>query len=215
MAITYQKMLRSVQGRTLGGSTATAQDTTTESYATNAYSESQAKKTMKLVVPNEGTTLVPFHAVETVISDTEVVEQTKEDPYCEEGGGGDVTVEALSVTENGTYTAPTGKAYSPVMVNVSGGGGDFSTATVTVTNNKSSAQPIQGAFVMTYDGDTIIYESEYMSALESREFTVVVPSAIDSNANTLEFTGDGGYEEDWEAYVIRGNCTVAIKQDVS
>lgn len=39
------------------------------------------------------------------------------------GGGGDITVEALSVTQNGTYTAPTGKAYSPVTVNVSGGGG--------------------------------------------------------------------------------------------
>lgn len=34
------------------------------------------------------------------------------------GGGGDVTVEALSVTANNTYTAPTGKAYSPVTVNV-------------------------------------------------------------------------------------------------
>ena len=33
-----------------------------------------------------------------------------------------ITVEALSVTQNGTYTAPTGKAYSPVSVNVSGGG---------------------------------------------------------------------------------------------
>ena len=38
--------------------------------------------------------------------------------------GGGVTVEPLSVTENGTYTAPTGKAYSPVTVNVSGGGTD-------------------------------------------------------------------------------------------
>lgn len=37
------------------------------------------------------------------------------------GGGGDITVEALSVTQNGTYTAPTGTAYSPVTVNVSGG----------------------------------------------------------------------------------------------
>lgn len=34
-----------------------------------------------------------------------------------------ITVEALSVTQNGTYTAPTGKAYSPVTVSVSGGGG--------------------------------------------------------------------------------------------
>ena len=36
------------------------------------------------------------------------------------GGGSSVTVEALSVTSNGTYTAPTGTAYSPVSVNVSG-----------------------------------------------------------------------------------------------
>lgn len=31
-----------------------------------------------------------------------------------------ITVESLSVTQNGTYTAPTGKAYSPVTVSVSG-----------------------------------------------------------------------------------------------
>lgn len=37
--------------------------------------------------------------------------------------GTQITVESLSVTQNGTYTAPTGKAYSPVTVNVSGGGG--------------------------------------------------------------------------------------------
>lgn len=34
------------------------------------------------------------------------------------GGGSSVTVESLSVTENGTTTAPSGKAYSPVVVNV-------------------------------------------------------------------------------------------------
>lgn len=39
------------------------------------------------------------------------------------GGGGDVTVTPLSVTENATYTAPTGTAYSPVTVNVQSGGG--------------------------------------------------------------------------------------------
>ena len=33
-------------------------------------------------------------------------------------GGSSVDVEALSVTANGEYTAPTGKAYSPVTVNV-------------------------------------------------------------------------------------------------
>lgn len=34
------------------------------------------------------------------------------------GGGGGISVESLSVTENGTYTAPSGKAYSPVTVDV-------------------------------------------------------------------------------------------------
>lgn len=34
---------------------------------------------------------------------------------------GDVTVESLSATANGTYTAPEGTAYSPVVVNVPGG----------------------------------------------------------------------------------------------
>jgi hypothetical protein len=34
------------------------------------------------------------------------------------GGGGDITVESLSVTENGTTVAPAGTAYSPVSVNV-------------------------------------------------------------------------------------------------
>lgn len=38
------------------------------------------------------------------------------------GGGGGVTPEPLSVTANGTYTAPSGKAYTPVTVNVPSGG---------------------------------------------------------------------------------------------
>ena len=38
-------------------------------------------------------------------------------------GGGEPTIESLSVTENGTYTAPSGvDGYSPITVNVSGGG---------------------------------------------------------------------------------------------
>ena len=36
----------------------------------------------------------------------------------EGGGSGEITVEALTATENKVYTAPEGKAYSPVTVNV-------------------------------------------------------------------------------------------------
>lgn len=34
------------------------------------------------------------------------------------GGGGDITVKQLNVSSNNTYTAPSGKAYSPVVVDV-------------------------------------------------------------------------------------------------
>lgn len=43
--------------------------------------------------------------------------------------GTQITVESLSATSNTTYTAPTGKAYSPVVVNV---------PTVTITQSGSN-----------------------------------------------------------------------------
>lgn len=49
----------------------------------------------------------------------------------------EIEVEPLSVTQNGTYTAPDGKAYSPVTVNVSGGG-STNVATTTWTNSSTS-----------------------------------------------------------------------------
>lgn len=53
--------------------------------------------------------------------------------------GGDVDIEPLSVTQNGTYTAPTGKAYSPVTVNVSGGGGEPLPMAVTASSTFSQS----------------------------------------------------------------------------
>lgn len=49
------------------------------------------------------------------------------------GGEIELITEPLNVTENGTYTAPKGKAYTPVTVNVSGGGGDVNVETKTAT----------------------------------------------------------------------------------
>lgn len=53
--------------------------------------------------------------------------------------GGGVTVSPLSVTANGTYTAPSGEAYSPVTVNVSGGGGTSNVVTGTFTGTTTGA----------------------------------------------------------------------------
>ena len=49
----------------------------------------------------------------------------------------EIDVQPLSVTQNGTYTAPDGVAYSPVTVNVSGGG-SANVATTTWTNSSTS-----------------------------------------------------------------------------
>lgn len=67
--------------------------------------------------------------------------KTREEIYLNEiatkmqGGGSSVTVEPLSVTQNGTYTAPSGKAYSPVTVAVPEG------IPITLTNH---VNPITG-----------------------------------------------------------------------
>jgi len=52
------------------------------------------------------------------------------------GGGGSVTVESLSVTDNGTYTAPSGTAYSPVTVNVQQDI-DIKTVSSSISNTKA------------------------------------------------------------------------------
>lgn len=54
--------------------------------------------------------------------------------------GGSAVIEALSVTQNGTYTAPTGvDGYSPVTVNVSGGGGASNIVTGTFKGTTTGA----------------------------------------------------------------------------
>ena len=58
------------------------------------------------------------------------------------GGGGSVTVESLSVTENGTYTADAGKAYSPVTVEVQG--------TVEIPENDVMFLDYDGSVVAAY-----------------------------------------------------------------
>ena len=64
---------------------------------------------------------IPFSTIRTGSTDPSPSLGVDGDVYLKTGGGGGgVTVEALSVTQNGTYTAPTGTAYSPVTVSVAG-----------------------------------------------------------------------------------------------
>lgn len=124
------------------------------------------------------------------------------------GGGSDITVEEVTFTDNGDYTAPEGKAYSPVHVNVAGGSSDFSTAEVTiidpdeclehfigpcVENNEArtnfSGDPSEGIPVILYKGAAQV------------ELTV-------TDAATIEITGSVTTEAG--SYIVAGDCTFTI-----
>lgn len=78
------------------------------------------------------------------------------------GGGGDIEVESLSVTENGTYTAETGKAYSPVTVDVQGGDEVFNAILDgTFTGRfETSATFLRDSVLQSLNGMTSIYSTE-------------------------------------------------------
>lgn len=139
----------------------------------------------------------------------------------EEAGGG-ITVEELNVTENDTYTAPEGKAYSPVIVNVSGGGGgsDLTTVKVTFVNQSASfAIAVSGA--IQYESDT--YPTTISSTDVNAGDTVVLTAIAykgeadfdvatqNSNplGNSITTSGDvtgNGYGQ----YYITGDCTFTM-----
>ena len=100
------------------------------------------------------------------------------------------TVESLSVTSNGTYTAPTGKAYTPVTVNVSAPSPTLQSKTKTYTPTET-AQTESVSADSGYDGlDTVsisvgAIDSNYVgtgitrrssSDLTASGATVTVPS---------------------------------------
>lgn len=99
-----------------------------------------------------------------------------------------VGVEPLSVTQNGTYTAQTGHAYSPVTVNVSGGGG-------------SSASKKQINFI-DYDG-TIV---ESYTKTEWQSVT-----ALPSNPSHIGLTAQGW---NWTKAQIDAQITSAPSSDI-
>ena len=143
------------------------------------------------------------------------------------GGGGDITVEELSVTENGTYTAPEGKAYSPVTVNVSSLADDVFELQATVTFNVTSAS--EAVLTETY-WDVAAIEAENISApyqVITGEYSVVsgthkilffAASAeygagfeYDTSAWTITVTSGNATVNAEDSYVeIKGDCTLAV-----
>jgi len=137
------------------------------------------------------------------------------------GGGGNITVEPLSVTENDTYTAPTGKAYSPVTVNVSGGSSEFSTAAITVTISSNTEPWLAEPYPIQIISDTLI---PMMGIINDDTYDIVLyqgsaplyvftkdPITVYSGAfEVLSSTSDpesGGYYSECE---ITGDCSFTL-----
>ena len=68
----------------------------------------------------DGQYVEPITREEKILAGEDIETVTRREYFLKKyrGGGGDISVVQLSVNENGTYTAPSGKAYSPVNVEV-------------------------------------------------------------------------------------------------
>lgn len=135
------------------------------------------------------------------------------------GGGGDITVESLTVTENGTYTAQEGKAYSPVTVNVAS---DFSTAEVTVTNNYEGEIEI-GDFVALPPEDLpfnlplnvgfAVPASETKTVYAVLYKNTTFTCSISNYVNDMIITVTGDIEDDGDGYLnVSGGGTITISK---
>lgn len=73
------------------------------------------------------------------------------------GSGGDIEVEAATFTENGTFTAPEGKAYSPVIVNVPTGGSGFPATLINTLTMAEDVNAVQFEWTATLDAYDVVY----------------------------------------------------------
>lgn len=100
--------------------------------------------------------------------------------------GSSIDVESLTITQNGIYTAPTGKAYSPVTVSVSSSAPNLSSLTVTPTEAQQAFTPATG-----FDG----YSSVTVNGISSNYVGSAIPlrSTADVTASKLTVTIPNGY----------------------
>lgn len=141
--------------------------------------------------------------------------------------GNQIIVDSLSVTQNGTYTATTGHAYSPVTVNVSG---ITPTGTLSITQNgtynvtnyasadvnvSSSATEKAGVRFIDYDGtvlSTYTYaEAMALSALPSNPSHTGLTAqgwnwSLADLKSELEYS-DGGYIDVGQSYITSDGKT--------
>ena len=141
----------------------------------------------------------------------------KDGVVIDEGGG--ATVEALNVTENGTYSEE-GKAYSPVVVNVAGGVSDFTKANVAITFTREG-RSLNVATTTETDPDKnvgFVWDSTYGVLLSTPDD----PIEFDTTGTNIFYIKTGEYIVlyslsviDGTAYAVTGNAEVVPGVDES
>lgn len=125
------------------------------------------------------------------------------------GGGGDVTVEALSVTENGTYSEE-GKAYSPVTVNVEGA--DVPTARLTLSMSQEiiEEEPVI-AIPNIANGVLLGYVPNY-GTTTNVDIPLIGESCVFKliGVELKSITGNMVYDSEHRSYTITGDATAVV-----
>lgn len=96
-----------------------------------------------------------------------------------------------------------------------GGGGDLSTATVTFTNNTQNSFPIAYSFIFESDELTGIVNG--VGIIDSDVLTVPLYKGFagwsimdDVSQFSINTSGDVIHDEDVDAFIITGDCTITI-----
>lgn len=132
--------------------------------------------------------MTPITREEKILAGEDVETITRREYFLKKyrgGGGGDVTVEEITITENGTTTAPSGKAYSPIHTNVPqptlstlevSENGDYDAPSGTAYNRVEVALPL--------DDKTITQNGTYLASDDNLEGydEVIVDVPLPENA---------------------------------
>ena len=114
------------------------------------------------------------------------------------GGGGEISTQSLNVSANGTYRAPTGKAYTPVNVNVPNSYGASDEGKV-VSN---------GSLVSQTDDTTTA--NGVVDTTTIKQLTVNVPQgSTPTGTKQISISQNGTTTEDVAAYAS-AEITVAV-----
>ena len=117
------------------------------------------------------------------------------------------------MTENGTYTAPTGEAYSPVVVNVAGGGSsDFSTAEVEFKNQTTTNLIIRCCCIVDNNIESIVT----LGGTQNKTCTAVLYKGsqqveIPFGVELTTVTGDITVDSEEGIITINGSGTVLFQ----